>query len=96
MFIVMLFAALRFTVFLDLRCTNCHFCRCSLFHCISRGHLPELRIVILIAIIPLIDAASNDDSNGGHIVFWSNLDLCCEIRALGSNPAVLGGKFDHF
>ena len=38
---------------------------------------------MMVATIPLNDAASNDDSNGGHIVFWSNLDLCCEIRALG-------------
>ena len=36
----------------------------------------------VVAIIPLIDRASNDDSNGGHIVIWSNLDLGIE------NPAV--------
>ena len=54
--------------------------------CISRGRPqePELCIVNLIAIIPLIDRASNDDSNGGHIVIWSYFDLGIEIPAVRS------------
>ena len=75
--------ALRFSVFLDLRCTNCHFCCCiiSLSFASSTAGRTKLRIIDLIVIIPLIDRASNDDSNGCHIVIWSNLDLGIE------NPA---------
>ena len=47
---------------------------------------------IVVATMVLIDAASNDDSNGGHIVISSNLVLCCEIPAVGLNSAELGGK----
>jgi hypothetical protein len=47
---------------------------------------------IVVAIIPLNDAASKDDSNGGHFIFSLNLDLSCENPAAGSNLKLLGGK----
>ena len=43
----------------------------------------EAANLFVASIIPLIDRASTELSNGGHIVFWSNLDLGCEIRAVG-------------
>jgi hypothetical protein len=36
-------------------------------------------LMVVVAIIPLIDAASNDDFNGIQFVIWSNFDFCCEI-----------------
>ena len=57
---LMYFAALRFTVFLDLRCTNFHGSYCRVVQCISRGRRrsPKLRIIVFdrYAIIPLIDS----------------------------------------
>ena len=38
------------------------------------------------------DAASNDDSNGGHIDIWSNFDLGCEIPAVELNLDELSTK----
>lgn len=71
----------------------------ALLHCVLRARAVarvKLRILSIlemeVATIPLIDAASNDDSNGCHIVFWSNFDLCCEIPAVELNSAELGGK----
>ena len=46
----------------------------------------------VVAIIPLIDRASNDDFNGGHIEISSNFDLCCENPAVDSDSAELGGN----
>ena len=56
---------------LDLRRANCHDFTVALLHCVLRMRACEhelctLSILIgVVAIIPLIDAASNDDSNGG-------------------------------
>ena len=47
---------------------------------------------MVVATMVLIDRASNDDSNGGHIVIWSNFDLGCEIPAVELNLADLCGK----
>ena len=60
------FTAIYFTVFRegDRRSPSC-------VHSILMG---------VVAIIPLNDRASNDDSNGGHIVFSSNLDLCLKFQ----------------
>ena len=79
---LMFFAALSGSVFLDLRCTNCHFCRCiihTVFGEFDRRE-NELRIVVLVAIIPLIDRASNDDSNGGYIIIWHFWTSAVKIR----------------
>ena len=40
--------------------------------------------MVVVAIIPLIDAASNDDSNGGQFEISSKFDFCCENSAVGS------------
>ena len=75
---------------------------CNIFHCLSRGRALRARsceysiLEIEVAIIPLIDAVSNGDSNGGYIIFCSKLDLCCENSAPGPNWTVLSGKFDRF
>ena len=53
-------------------------------------------LMVVVAIIPLIDAAWEGDSNGGQFIFSSNLDLCCENSALWSNLDELCGKFDRF
>ena len=53
-------------------------------------------LMVVVAIIPLIDAASNDDSNGGQFIISSNFDLCCENSAVELNLAELGGKYDRF
>ena len=71
------------------RVTSLSFARAS-------GSENELRILSvlekIVATMVLFDAASNDDSNGGQFIIWSNLDLCCEIPAVELNLAVLGGK----
>ena len=60
------------------------------------GSENELRILSIlmevVATIPLIDAASNDDYNGIQFVIWSNLILCSENSAVGSNLKLLSGK----
>ena len=50
---------------------ECELASMSCVHSISMG---------VVAIIPLIDAASNDDSNGGYIIFWSILTSAVKIR----------------
>ena len=69
---------------------------CRVMQCILRGHLPELCtlsiLIGVVATIPLIDAASDDDYNGIQFVFWSNLDLCCENTAVEPNSAELSTK----
>ena len=42
----------------------------------------EAPYIVLITMV-LIDAASTDDSNGCHILIWSNLDLGIENPAVG-------------
>ena len=60
----------------------------SLYYCECELASMKLRILssileMEVATMVLIDAASNDDSNGGQFVIWSNLDLCCENPAVG-------------
>ena len=57
----------------------------------------ELSILVGVMVtMVLIDAASNDDFNGGQFEISSKLDLCCENSAPGPNWTVLSGKFDRF
>ena len=50
----------------------------------GRPQEPELctlsMLEIVVVIMVLIDRASNDDSNGGQFIIWSNLDLALKIR----------------
>ena len=67
-----------------------------MFFASSSGSENELRILSIlmevVATIPLIDRASNDDSNGGQFIISSNFDLCCENSAVELNLAELCGK----
>ena len=57
--------------------------QCILRRATQEPELCTLSILIgVVAIMVLMDRASNDDSNGGHIVIWSNFDLCNEIPAV--------------
>ena len=70
------------------------FCECELAS--MKLRLESSILIGVVAIIPLFDAASNDDSNGGQFIIWSKFGPLCENSALGSNPAELCGKFDRF
>ena len=86
---LMFFASLRLSLFLDFTAPDCHVVaslRWSNFASSTAGRT-KLRIFLLrycVVNMVLIDRASRELSNGGHIVFWSNLDLIIENPAVGS------------
>ena len=89
------FTALRGSVFSEAFGSYCIKWKCLLrARAVARAKLRILSSIleIVVATIPLIDAASNNDSNGGYIVIWSKLDHCFENPAVGPNLDELGGK----
>ncbi len=79
------------SVFLDLRCTICHFLTRSSLLTAGRTSCVYMLMFCCVMMVP-IDSALKDDSNGGHIVFWSNLDLYFQNLALEPDLDELGRK----
>jgi hypothetical protein len=70
--------------FWDLRPINqkwIFFYTCTIFASSSGSENEAANLFVAsIMIIVLIDRDWRDDSNGGHIVFWSNLDLYLNVQ----------------
>ena len=64
--------------FLDLtQLADFHFSNSLEFYVVLQAELCLFLLHLSMLMLVLIDAASRDDSNGRHVVFWSKLfDLC--------------------